>query len=76
MLPENASSTVAWILRIDEGRSERNERFAIKRYLLIIGKKENIQIFAIYIKTNEIHNVVALIKFLLVPRVSSTCFGP
>ena len=27
-----------------EGRSESKERFAIQRYLLIIGKKQNMQV--------------------------------
>jgi hypothetical protein len=29
-----------------EGRSESKERFAIKRYLLIIGKKQNMQVLS------------------------------
>jgi hypothetical protein len=29
-----------------EGRSESKERFAIKRYLLIIGKKQNMQLLS------------------------------
>jgi len=28
------------------GRSESKERFALKRYLLIIGKKENMQVLS------------------------------
>ena len=30
----------------DEGRSESKERFAIQRYLLIIGKKQNMQVLS------------------------------
>jgi len=29
-----------------EGRSESKERFAIQRYLLIIGKKQNVQVLS------------------------------
>jgi hypothetical protein len=29
-----------------EGRSENKERFAIQRYLLIIGKKQNMQVLS------------------------------
>ena len=29
-----------------EGRSESKERFAIQRYLLIIGKKQNMQVLS------------------------------
>jgi hypothetical protein len=29
-----------------EGRSETKERFAIQRYLLIIGKKQNMQVLS------------------------------
>jgi len=31
---------------IYEGRSESKERFAIQRYLLIIGKKQNMQVLS------------------------------
>jgi hypothetical protein len=30
----------------DEGSSESKERFAIQRYLLIIGKKQNMQVLS------------------------------
>ena len=39
-----------WILSFSwaalyEGRSESKERFAVQRYLLIIGKKQNMQFY-------------------------------
>ena len=34
------------IIYIYEGRSESKERFAIQRYLLIIGKKQNMQVLS------------------------------
>jgi len=33
-----------FLLTYYEGRSESKERFAIQRYLLIIGKKQNMQV--------------------------------
>ena len=32
--------------RLYEGRSESKERFAIQRYLLVIGKKQNMQVLS------------------------------
>ena len=32
--------------RINEGHLESKERFAIKKYLLIIGKKKNMQVLS------------------------------
>ena len=32
--------------RLYEGRSESKERFAIQRYLLITGKKQNMQVLS------------------------------
>jgi hypothetical protein len=34
------------LLRCYEGRSESKERFAIQRYLLIVGKKKNMQVLS------------------------------
>jgi len=34
------------VYKIYEGRSESKERFAIQRYLLIIGKKQNMQVLS------------------------------
>jgi hypothetical protein len=38
------NTTSCWI--IYEGHLESKERFAIKKYLLIIGKKKNIQVLS------------------------------
>ena len=35
---------ITFYLRIYEGHLESKERFAIQRYLLIIGKKQNMQV--------------------------------
>jgi hypothetical protein len=41
-LPKSESYNVL----LYEGRSESKERFAIQRYLLIIGKKQNMQVLS------------------------------
>ena len=35
-----------WNFPLYEGHLESNERFAIQRYLLIIGKKQNMQVLS------------------------------
>jgi len=35
-----------WVLREYEGHLEIKERFAIKKYLFIIGKKKNMQVLS------------------------------
>ena len=44
--PEVKWSEVKCFVAMYEGHLESKERFAIKKYLLIIGKKQNMQVFS------------------------------
>jgi len=52
--------------KIYEGRSESKERFAIQRYLLIIGKKQNMQVFITHLHL-LLHIVTLDTEALVVP---------
>ena len=46
LLPKHVGASIRVLNQKYEGGSEIKERFAIQRYLLIIGKKQNMQILS------------------------------
>ena len=60
-----------------EGHLESKERFAIKKYLLIIGKKNNMQVFITHLHL-LLHIVTLDIEALVIPwhRFTYSCLVP